>query len=234
MSSKKYDLSMPAQDYEPPLPKALRKGATRAAFIAAAHTIAARGGDADPLDPAAVTSEAGTSRPLFYAHFPTRGDFIDAVLASIHEDQPRPAEGAGSASVGPREAVLAFFARLAAPLDRHAALAPRADPASHLPGPVAEARSRRRAGAVAHLAEMLPASLPEREARAAFLMDAFLGLQLAWSKALVPGALADRVRRELAWAIDGVLAAGPGPLPAPPPAPIPESATSLLPRPEAP
>lgn len=211
---------MDSSDYVPRLRKAERKGATRAAFIAAAHTIAARGGDADPLDPAAVTAEAGTSRPLFYAHFPTRGDFIDAVLSSIHEDQPRPPEGPGAPPASPREAVLAFFARLAAPLDRHAALARALIPASHLPGPVAEARSRRRAGAVAHLAAMLPASLPEREARAAFLMDAFLGIQLAWSKALVAGALADRVRRELAWAVDGVLAVDPLPAPIPDSAPL--------------
>ena len=225
---------MDSSDASSPLPKALRRGATRAAFIAAAHTLAARGGDADPLDPAAVTAEAGTSRPLFYAHFATRGDFIDAVLASIHEDSSESSAAATPAAVGPAAEILAFFARLATPLDRHAALARALIPASHLPGPVAQARAERRQRAIARVAELLPAVLPERALRAAFLMDAFLGLQLAWSKGTVPGSLADRVRRELVFAIDGVLAFGPGPGPGPLPAPAPVRPAPAAPSPESP
>lgn len=186
--------------------RALRREATRASFVAAAHTLAQRAG-ADPLDPASVTAEAGTSRPLFYAHFPTRGDFVDAVLASIHEDRaPAAAAALPPAAYGARVEVLAFFMGLAEPLDRHAALARAVIPASHLPGPVAVARSRRRARAIARIGQMLPAALPMREERAAFLMDAFLGIQLAWSKALGPESLADRARRDLDWAIAGALA----------------------------
>lgn len=210
---------MGSSDALPPLPKAARKGATRAAFVAAAHALARRGTGADPLDPAAVTAEAGTSRPLFYAHFPSRGDFVEALLASIHEDGPRALDTPAGDS--PAAGLLEFFDRLAAPLDRHAALARALIPASHLPGPVAEARAERRRRAVARVADLLPARVPEREARAAFLMDAFLGLQLAWSKGTVPGDLRDRVRRELPWAIAGVLAAAPSPLPAPIPVPPP-------------
>jgi AcrR family transcriptional regulator len=99
-------------------------------LLAAAHAVAARGG-ADPLDPAVVALEAGVSRPLFYAHYPSRADFVDALLASLHGESPAPPE-AGSDS---RVAILSFFERLSSPLDRHSALARRIIPASHLPGP---------------------------------------------------------------------------------------------------
>ena len=206
----------------PNAPRALRREATRASLIEAAHVLAERAG-ADPLDPAEVAAEAGASRSLFYAHFPTRGDFVDAILQSIHEEEGARTAPAPSAELGPTESLLAFFARLAEPLDRHAALARAVIPASHLPGPVADARMRRRTSAVARLADLIPSALPLRTERAAFLMDAFLGVQLAWSKASASEALADRVGRDLAWAVQGVLA--------PPSAPIPPSSPSLPPSP---
>jgi len=189
----------------PNAPRALRREATRASLIEAAHVLAERAG-ADPLDPAEVAAEAGASRSLFYAHFPTRGAFVDAILLSIHEEEGAPAAPAPSADLGPARGLLAFFGRLASPLDRHAALARAVIPASHLPGPVADARMRRRSNAVARLADLIPSALPLRYERAAFLMDAFLGVQLAWSKASAAEALADRVERDLAWAVQGVLA----------------------------
>jgi AcrR family transcriptional regulator len=203
-------------DERGPIPKSLRREATRAALIAAAHTVAQRGG-ADPLDPAVVTAEVGTSRPLFDAHFPTRGDFVEAILVSIHEDVAPVCAASAPPTVAPcaEAAILAFFAGLSAPLDRHAALARCVIPASHLPGPLAVARSRRRARAVARIASMLPPTLERREERATFLMDAFLGVQLAWSKALGLESLTERVRRDLAWAIRGVGAAL-EPIPHPP------------------
>ena len=178
--------------------RAQRRAATRAALIQ--RPMRSPHEPSDPLDPAQVAAVVGVSRPLFYAHFRTRADFVDALLSSIHEDarpaaDPSPGTGA--------DAILAFFAGLAGPLDRHAALARRIVPASHQPGPVAEVRARRRERAIARVSALLPDGTPDREARAAFLMDAFLGLQLAWSKAS-EGSLGERVRRDLAWAVRGV------------------------------
>lgn len=186
----------------PTATRALRRGATRAAMVAAAHALASRPG-ADPLDPAAIAAEVGVSRPLFYAHFPTRGDFVEALLSSLHEDAGAPP--VPPASDVPRVALLSFFERLAAPLDRHPELARRVIPASHLPGPVAQARAKRREKAIEKIASFLPENLADRAARAAFLMDAFLGVQLAWSKSSDGGSLAARVTRDLAWAVAGVL-----------------------------
>jgi AcrR family transcriptional regulator len=185
----------------PTAARARRRETRRESLLAAAHALAAREG-ADALDPAAVAAEAGVSRPLFYAHFPTRADFVDALLSSLHEESAP----LSAAPAAPGGAVLAFFERLAEPLDRHAELARRIIPASHLPGPVAAARARRRERAIARLADLLPAATPDREARAAFLMDAFLGVQLAWSKSADAGSLVSRVRRDLSWALAGVLA----------------------------
>jgi len=186
----------------PTAARARKREATHVALVRAAHELAPRA-DRDPLDPAHVAAEAGVSRPLFYAHFKTRGDFVDALLASIHEERPNPARAEPPPS-NAREAVVGFFERLAEPLDRHAALARRIIPASHLPGPVADARARRRERAIARIAALFPASTPEREARAAFLMDAFLGIQLAWSKT-TSASLAERVRKDLSLAVRGVL-----------------------------
>jgi hypothetical protein len=165
------------------------------------------------------------SRPLFYAHFPTRADFVDALLASLHAESSGggPKAPPAVASGDPRSAVIAFFEALSTPLDLHADLARRVIPASHLPGPVADARARRRERAVHRLAEMLPAEVTERAEKAAFLMDAFLGVQLAWSRAAGTSSLAARVRRDLSWAVRGVLAApeasAPPAVPPPPPSP---------------
>lgn len=183
-------------------PRALRREATKAALLAAARTLAERG--EDPLDPSAVAALAGVSRPLWYRYFPTRDDFVDALLASMHAAVPPAAEAAGG---GEGARVLSFFETLAAGLDEHAALARVLIPASHLPGPVATARAQRRIAAIERVAQRLPARLPDRPRRAAFLMDAFLGMQLAWSKGQVPGRLLDRVREDLPWAVRGVLAA---------------------------
>jgi hypothetical protein len=101
--------------------------------------------------------------------------------------------------------VLAFFLDLAAPLDARPDLARVLIPRSHLPGAVAAARAKRREAAIERIAAWLPADLPERPARAAFLMDSFLGVQLAWSKGLAEGTLTDRVRRDMAWAVAGAL-----------------------------
>ncbi|MCC7137175.1 MAG: TetR/AcrR family transcriptional regulator [Planctomycetes bacterium] len=196
----------------PDAPRAQRREATRRALLDAAAALAERDG-ANPLDPAQLAVEAGVSRPLFYAHFGDRAGFVDALLAALHEGSGPPAVAPGLA---PRERVLAFFEALAAPLDRRAPLARAIVPASHQPGALAEARGRRRARAIAVLTDLLPGALPDCEARAAVLMDAFLGLQLAWSKGQRPGALAACVRRELAWLLDGVLVAS-----SPPHAPSP-------------
>jgi hypothetical protein len=40
-------------------------------------------------------------------------------------------------------------------------------------------------------------------------MDAFLGVQLAWSKSTGEEGLAPRVRRDLDWALSGVLSPSP-------------------------
>lgn len=198
----------------PSAPRAQRREATRRTLLEAAFALAEQFG-ADPLDPAQVAAKAGVSRPLFYAHFADRAAFVDALLAALHEGSGPPT---ASADLPLREAVVAFFEALAAPLDRRPALARAVVPASHLPGPLAEARTRRRARAVAVLADRLPTSWPDREARAALLMDAFLGLQLAWSKGQRAGDLAGCVHRELAWLLDGVLAsASPAHAQSPPP-----------------
>ncbi len=191
--------------------RAQRKEATHAALVAAAHALAARG--ADPLDPAAVAREAGVSRPLWYAHFPTRLLFVDALFASVHAPaSPPPAPPATPATPArPPEpgapALRRFFVGLAGPLDAHAALARVLIPASHVPGPVATARAARRAAAVAKLAGLLPPGLASRRRRAAFLMDAFLGVQLAWCREPAGPSLVARVKRDLEFAIRGVLAA---------------------------
>ncbi len=189
----------------PTATRTVRREGTRAALIAAAHALAMREG-ADPLDPAQIAQEVGVSRPLFYAHFRTRGEFVDALLASLHGDAASPPPPLPEE---PSEAVLAFFEGLAAPLDRNPELARRIIPASHLPGPVAEARAKRREKAIAKIASLLPPQLCQREERAAFLMDAFLGVQLAWSKADDGGSLAARVRRDLRWALTGALSPDP-------------------------
>jgi AcrR family transcriptional regulator len=184
-------------------PRALRREATKAALLAAASTLAERG--EDPLDPALVASLAGVSRPLWYRYFPTRGDFVEAILASMHAAPPRPADAGHDAAAD----VLAFFVTLAKGLDANAALARVVIPVSHLPGPVADARAQRRLAAIERVAQRLPADVTDRGRRAAFVMDAFLGMQLAWSKGQVAGRFADRVRQDLPWAIRGALA-GPG------------------------
>lgn len=181
--------------------RAKRSAGTREALIAAAHALAHVGG-ANPLDPAEVAAHVGVSRPLFYAHFPSRADFVDALLGSIHGGAPAP-EPAPAADA--RTRILGFFAALAAPLDRHAALARVLIPASHVPGPVAEARAARRQAAIRRIEGLLPADLPGRLQRAEFLMDAFLGIQLAWAKEPPGEALASRARRGLAWALPGAL-----------------------------
>jgi AcrR family transcriptional regulator len=193
----------------PTSPRAQRREATRAALVAAAHALAARPGT-DPLDPAAVAREAGVSRTLWYAHFPTRLAFVDALLASVHAPvvPTRPSSPSPKRPSGPGAgAVTAFFAGLAAPLDAHAPLARLLIPLSHVPGPLATARAARRAAAAAKLSSLLPPGLPSRPRRAAFLMDAFLGVQLAWCRDPAEPALAARVRRDLVFAIRGVLAA---------------------------
>ncbi|MBL9087126.1 MAG: TetR family transcriptional regulator [Planctomycetia bacterium] len=190
--------------------RAQRREATRAALVAAAHALAARG--ADPLDPAAVAREAGVSRPLWYAHFPTRLAFVDALFASVPAPASPAAAGAPAATPArpgpgsPAAALRRFFVGLATPLDAHAALARVLIPASHVPGPVATARAARRAVAVARLAALLPAGLASRRRRATFLMDAFLGLQLAWCREPAGPSLVARVRNDLEFAIRGVLA----------------------------
>lgn len=190
--------------------RAQRREATRAAFVAAAHALAARG--ADPLDPAAVAREAGVSRPLWYAHFPTRLAFVDALFASVHAPASPPSAGtpvAAPARPGPASPALALrrcFVGLATPLDAHAALARVLIPASHVPGPVATARAARRAAAVARLSALLPPGLASRRRKAAFLMDAFLGVQLAWCREPAGPSLVARVKRDLELAIRGVLA----------------------------
>ncbi len=181
--------------------RARRAAGTREALIAAAHALAQVPG-ADPLDPAEVAAHVGVSRPLFYAHFPSRGDFVDALLGSIHGGPP-PA-GAPMAEE-PAARVFAFFDALAAPLDRHAALARVLIPASHVPGPVAEARAARRQAAIRKIEALLPAGLSGRLTRAEFLMDTFLGIQLAWAKDPPGLPLASRARRGLLWALPGAL-----------------------------
>lgn len=178
-----------------------RAAGTREALIAAAHALAQIAG-AKPLDPAEVASHVGVSRPLFYAHFPSRAEFVDALLGSIHAGPPPVAP---DPTADPVVRVLAFFDGLAAPLDRHAALARILIPASHVPGPVAEARAARRQSAIQRIAGLLPADLPDRPRRAEFLMDAFLGIQLAWAKETPGEALASRARRGLLWALPGAL-----------------------------
>ena len=173
----------------PTAPRALRREATREALVRAAHRLAKRPG-AECLDPTQVAAEAGVSRPLFYAHFPGRADFVEALLASVHAGPdaarsrplPHPPAKEPAPETG-RAALLRLFEGLAEPLDRHAALVRALIPASHQPGPVAEVRARRRERAIVAVLDRLPGGLPDRAARAAFLMDAFLGLQLAWSKA---------------------------------------------------
>jgi|GEM_PF-2941685 len=186
----------------PTSPRAQRRDATRAALVAAAHALAAEGAP-DPLDPAAVTRAAGVSRPLFYAHFPTRADFVDALFASVHAPtaggRVPPPSGAGAAGLR------RFFEALAAPLDTHAPLVRVLVPASQVPGPVAEVRATRRAAAIARVEALLPSDLPARTRRATFLMDAFLGIQAAWCRAPDGPSLADRVRHDLVFAIRGVL-----------------------------
>jgi AcrR family transcriptional regulator len=169
-------------------------------LLAAAATLAQRG--EDPLDPALVASLAGVSRPLWYRYFPTRGDFVEAILASMHAAPP-PAAGQGD---DPAADVLSFFGALAKGLDANAALARVVIPVSHLPGPVSDVRAQRRLAAIERVAQRLPADVPDRGRRAAFLMDAFLGMQLAWSKGQVAGRFADRVRQDMPWAIRGALA----------------------------
>lgn len=203
----------------PTSPRAQRKEATRAALVAAAHALAGRA-EGDPLDPAAVAAQAGVSRPLFYAHFPSRADFVDALFASVHA----PAAGAPAAPPPRGTGAVALrrcFEALAAPLDAHAPLARALIPASLAPGPVAAVRATRREAAVTKLAALLPAALPDRRRRAAFLMDAFHGLQLAWCRAPDGPSLVARVRRDLVFAIRGVLAAS-------------RPAASRSPRPSAP
>ncbi|MFO0934409.1 MAG: TetR family transcriptional regulator [Planctomycetota bacterium] len=184
--------------------RAQRREATRAALVAAAHALAERG--ADPLDPAAVAREAGVSRPLWYAHFPTRLAFVDALFASVHAPSSPPAAAPARPPAPGAAAPRRFFVALAAPLDAHAALARVLIPASHVPGPVATARAARRAAAVARLSALLPPGLASRRRRAAFLMDAFLGVQLAWCREPAGPSLVARVRRDLGFAIRGVLA----------------------------
>jgi len=179
-----------------------RAAGTREALIAAAHALAQVTG-ADPLDPAEVAAHVGVSRPLFYAHFPSRADFVDALLGSIHGG-PLPPVAAPTVA-DPAARVLAFFDALAAPLDRHAALARVLIPASHVPGPVAEARATRRQAAIRKIEALLPAGLPGRLTRAEFLMDTFLGIQLAWAKDAPGLDLAARARRGLLWALPGAL-----------------------------
>ncbi len=149
---------------------------------------------------------------------------MEALLTSLHASPARyPLEPAGSSAAPPSarpptpatssdrvttaERLTGFFVSLAAPLDRQPDLARVLIPRSHLPGPVASARTKRREGAIDRIEALLPESLSERRHRAAFLMDAFLGLQLAWSKRQGPAdeGLADRVRRDLRWAVAGVL-----------------------------
>ncbi len=186
----------------PTSPRAQRRDATRAALVAAAHALAAAGAP-DPLDPAAVTKAASVSRPLFYAHFPTRADFVDALFASVHAPTagarvPPPAR---PGAVGIRR----FFEALAAPLDAHAALVRVLVPASQVPGPVAAVRAARRDAAIARIEALLPSELSARALRAAFLMDAFLGIQGAWCRAPDGPSLLERVRQDLVFAIRGVL-----------------------------
>jgi AcrR family transcriptional regulator len=141
----------------------------------------------------------GVSRPLFYAHFPSRADSWTR-LGSIHGGRRRPTR--------PRRRtparVLGFFATLAAP-STPAALARVLIPASHVPGPVAQVRAARRQAAIRRIEGLLPADLPDRLQRAEFLMDAFLGIQLAWAKEPPGEALASRARRGLSWALPGAL-----------------------------
>lgn len=197
----------------PAAPRALKREETRRALIEAAFAIAERGGD--PIDPAAVAAEAGVSRPLFYRHFATRGDYVDAVLVALHAGGGPGAAHADAAEETAPDRILAFFETLATPLDGRPRLARALIPASHLPGPVAEARAKRRARAIERLAAMLPEGVSRREARAAFLMDAFLGIQLAWSKAAEGASLLDRVQSDMPWAVAG--AATPDPVPPPDP-----------------
>lgn len=198
--------------------RAQRREATRAALVAAAHALAARG--ADPLDPAAVAREAKVSRPLWYAHFPTRLAFVDALFASVHAGAPAGTPSAkGRSSEPAARGLVRCFEALAAPLDAHAPLARVLIPASHVPGPVATARAARRAAAVERLAARLPAGLASRRRRAAFLMDAFLGVQLAWCREPAGPSLVARVRRDLVHAIRGVLAGPPVGRPVPSPRP---------------
>ncbi len=185
----------------PAAPRALKREETRRALVDAAFAIAERGGD--PIDPAAVAAEAGVSRPLFYRHFATRGDYVDAVLVALHAGGGPGVAGADAAERTAEERILAFFETLATPLDGRARLARALIPASHLPGPVAEARAKRRERAIERLASMLPEGVSRREARAAFLMDAFLGVQLAWSKASEGASLLERVKSDMPWAVAG-------------------------------
>jgi AcrR family transcriptional regulator len=193
-------------------PRALRRTASREALISAAFAIAHRG--EDPLDPAALAIEAGVSRPLFYRYFPTQAEFVDELLRRLHAGAAGPDDGAGEprealhaqAPRGPaEEEILRFFADLAATLDRAPELARALIPRSHLSGPVAAARARRRERAVERIESMLPGRLDQRAERAAFLMDAFLGVQLAWAKGQGPAGepLADRVGRDMRWAVRG-------------------------------
>lgn len=197
---------MPPRGQDSPTSERSRRAAgTREALIAAAHTLADAPG-ADPLDPAEVAAHVGVSRPLFYAHFPSRGEFVDALLGSIHAGPaPAPAPAPVPMSEDPARRVLAFFDGLAAPLDRHAALARVLIPASHVPGPVAVARAARRQAAIRRIEALLPGGLPARPARAEFLMDAFLGIQLAWAKDSPGESLVSRTRRGLLWALPGAL-----------------------------
>ena len=185
----------------PAAPRALKREETRRALIDAAFAIAEPGGD--PIDPAAFAAEAGVSRPLFYRHFATRGDYVDAVLMALHAGLGPDASSADARHETAEERILGFFETLATPLDRRARLARSLIPASHLPGPVAEARAKRRERAIERLAAMLPEGVSRREARAAFLMDAFLGIQLAWSKAADGESLLDRVKSDMPWAVAG-------------------------------
>lgn len=181
--------------------RARRAAGTREALIAAAHALAQVPG-ANPLDPAEVAAHIGVSRPLFYAHFPSRAEFVDALLGSIHGGV---APVAPPSADDPASRILAFFEGLAAPLDRHAALARVLIPASHVPGPVAEARAARRQAAIRRIETLLPDGLAGRAGRAEFLMDAFLGVQLAWAKDPPGESLALRSRRGLRWALPGAL-----------------------------
>ncbi|MHC5010080.1 MAG: TetR/AcrR family transcriptional regulator, partial [Planctomycetota bacterium] len=166
----------------PDTPRAQRRRATERALVEAAHRLAARG--ADPLDPAALARDVGVSRPLFYRYFPAHGDFVEALLTSIHGQEDRAPERRRAVPRSAAGRILSFFEDLARPLDRHADLARALIPRSHLPGAVAAARAARRRRAIGRLADLLPARLDVRRKRAAFLMDAFLGVQLAWSKGL--------------------------------------------------